>query len=171
MKMKKFLCLIIAMLLVISSITVTAFAEDTQVSNDGTAYSVLEFRQPCAYCVLIPESIDLSDGTGYRFNAAEMNLDDDTKLAVMITNLTDGKLQFAHENGKYYVSKRIFGELANGETPIDGVAPDNCVAYFVRDNCMSKYIMRIGSENYDYDNVVKAGKYSATAEFTIQFVY
>lgn len=169
--MKKILCLVMAMLIVFASLTMTVFAEDTQISSEDKAYSVLEFYQPCSYCILIPESIDMSDMSGYRFNATEMNLDDMSKLAITITNLTDGKLQFTHENGKNTVSKRILGDLAYGESPIDGVVPNGCVGYFVGDICESKYVMKIGFENYDYDNVVKAGKYFATAEFTIQFVY
>lgn len=166
---KKLLILVLAICLTFS-MSLTAFAEDNYI-YEGNAHSVLEYREPSYYCILIPERIDMNDGTGYRFQADMLNICEGEKVFVSITNLDENnRLLFTHEDGKTTFTKSIYSEVRYGVT-LDNIIPQKCVGYFDGDDTTSKVLMKLGADTYDYDVYVKAGNYTATADFEINISY
>lgn len=156
--MKKLLSVLITTVLLLSLPSVTAYADDKQVS-EGTASATMTYRVQSNYCILIPETIDADFGQ-YTFQAEYLNIADGEKVFVTVTNTDDnGRILFTHENGVNTLKKNI---ISYGSVNL----PNNCVGCFYGDDVTSKISFGVSDENFDYD-YVKAGMYSAIVEFNV----
>ena len=88
--MRKVYAIMLSVVLLLS-MSITAFAADTVISEEGaTGQSTVFFDQPSTFSVVIPETIYVMDG--YTFTATEMNLQSHMKVFIRITNLDENNL-------------------------------------------------------------------------------
>lgn len=154
------LALVLAM---VCTMSVTAFAEDTSISDQSQEQSAtceVVYDLQTQYCVIIPERIYANDGT-YYFNAQYMYLRDTEQLSIYISPLKDpGMVTVSRDNGDTL-------DLCV-HTYVDGLgdlSEDGLVAVFTKSNKSDcgAYFEKI------YDGKTRsAGMYSGTFEFTIK---
>ena len=164
MKKRLFIFLIVLCLLSISY-PITVSAGDLQVYQ-GTGTCTMTFVEQSSYCILIPEYIDMNAGL-YTFKAENINIADNEKVYVTVTNLDgNNRLLFTHESGEYTLTKNFEVFPSANHDTLPEYLPNNCVGYFSGDDKTSFINFRLGSESFDYSRI-KAGMYSATVEFSV----
>lgn len=154
------LALVLAM---VCTMSVTAFAEDTSISDQSQEQSatceVVYDLEP-SYCIFIPEVVYA--GEEYRFTAQYICLRDTEQIGVYISPLKDNTniIELSNENGNTLnMSVSCF---ANG---VRQYLDDGLVAVFTKstESDYSMYIDKI------FDGKSRpAGMYSGTFEFTIK---
>ena len=101
--MKKIISIIMVVGL-IAAIGVPAVSADS--FNGGTA--TITYKEPDTYCVLIPETIDMTFDN-YHFQALDMNLAEGDEVFVTIGGLIDeGYFPLTHENGVDTAKQKIY---------------------------------------------------------------
>lgn len=155
------LALVLAM---VCTMSVTAFAEDTSISDQSQEQSatceVVYDLEP-SYCIFIPEMVYA--GEEYRFTAQYICLRDTEQIGVYISPLKDDVniIELSNENGNTL-------DMTVNRVSDDNVwtaAVDGLVAVFTKstESNYSMYIDKI------FDGKSRpAGMYSGTFEFTIK---
>lgn len=154
------LALVLAM---VCTMSVTAFAEDTSISDQSQEQSatceVVYDLEP-SYCIFIPEVVYA--GEEYRFTAQYICLRDTEQIGVYISPLKDNTniIELSNENGN-----TLDMSIQRVTDNVWDAAEDGLVAVFTKStesNC-SMYIDKI------FDGKSRpAGMYSGTFEFTIK---
>lgn len=154
------LALVLAM---VCTMSITAFAEDTSISDQSQEQSatceVVYDLEP-SYCIFIPEVVYA--GEEYRFTAQYICLRDTEQIGVYISPLKDNTniIELSNENGN-----TLNMSIQRVTDNVWDAAEDGLVAVFTKstesDYCM--YIDKI------FDGKSRpAGMYSGTFEFTIK---
>lgn len=158
--MKKIISVIMIICLM-ATIGMTAASADSY--NGGT--TTITFREPDTYCVLIPETIDMTF-ENYHFQATDMNLAEGDEVFVTIGGLGEGDyFLLTHENGVDTAKKQIRYDY--DVIPINKreTFPLYCVGYFTDGDTVSQMGFMMMNDNVSH---FKAGNYTGTAEFTVE---
>lgn len=154
------LALVLAM---VCTMSVTAFAEDTSISDQSQEQSatceVVYDLEP-SYCIFIPEVVYA--GEEYRFSAQYVCLRDTEQIGVYISPLKDNAniIELSNENGNT-LNMSVYHIADSVKT----ASMDGLVAVFTKstESDYSMYIDKI------FDGKSRpAGMYSGTFEFTIK---
>lgn len=154
------LALVLAM---VCTMSVTAFAEDTSISDQSQEQSatceVVYDLEP-SYCIFIPEVVYA--GEEYRFTAQYICLRDTEQIGVYISPLKDNTniIELSNENGN-----TLNMSIQRVTDNVWDAAEDGLVAVFTKstESDYSMYIEKI------FDGKSRpAGMYSGTFEFTIK---
>lgn len=151
--MRKVFAIILSVVLLLS-MSVTAFADDSVVSNEGaTGQSTVYYQAPDTFSIVIPETIYIMDG--YTFTATEMNIASNMKVFVKITNLDESNI--------LTMTNTETGNTLNME--ITGMDEKQRCAIFEPDNLISTLtisgVVRNNGEN------PRTGEYTGIMEFVI----
>lgn len=158
--MKKIISIIMAICLM-AAISVTAASAES--INGGT--TTITYREPDAYCVLIPETIDITFDD-YHFQALDMNLAEGDEVFVMIGGLGDNDyFPLIHENGIDTAKKKIYYDYGSVSSEKIESFPPYCVGYFTDGDMVSQTGFMMINDNESH---FKAGNYTGTAEFTVE---
>lgn len=158
--MKKIISIIVAICLM-ATIGVTAASADSV--NGGT--TTITYREPDSYCVLIPETIDMTFDD-YHFQALDMNLAEGDEVFVTMGGLSeDNYFSLTHENGVDTARKQMYYDYGSIPSNKRDSFPHYCVGYFTDGDMVSQmgFMMLNDSESH-----FKAGNYTGTAEFTVE---
>ena len=159
-RMKKIISIIMVVGL-IAAIGVPAVSADS--FNGGTA--TITYKEPDTYCVLIPETIDMTFDN-YHFQALDMNLAEGDEVFVTIGGLIDeGYFPLTHENGVDTAKKKIYYDYGSVSSEKRELFPPYCVGYFTDGDTVSKTGFMMINDNESH---FKAGNYTGTAEFTVE---
>ena len=151
--MRKVFAIMLSMVLLLS-MSVTAFAADTQISGEGaTGQSTVFYQAPDTFSVVIPETIYIMDG--YTFTATEINIASNLKVFVRITNLD--------ENNILVLTNTETGEELNME--ITGLDDKQRCAIFEPGNLTSTLTISGAIQNNGENP--RAGEYTGIMEFVI----
>ena len=151
--MRKLFAIMLSVALLLS-MSVNAFAADTQIAGEGaTGQSTIYYQAPNTFSVVIPETIYIMDG--YTFTATEVNISSNLKLFVRITNLD--------ENNILTLTNTDTGEALNME--ITGLDDMQRCAIFEPDNLTST--LTISGVIHNNGENPKAGDYTGIMEFVI----
>ena len=158
--MKKIISIIMAICLM-ATISVTAASAES--INGGT--TTITYREPDAYCVLIPETIDMTFDD-YHFQALDMNLAEGDEVFVTIGGLGDNDyFPLIHENGIDTAKKKIYYDYGSVSSEKRESFPPYCVGYFTDGDMVSQTGFMMINDNESH---FKAGNYTGTAEFTVE---
>ena len=158
--MKKIISIIMAICLM-ATISVTAASAES--INGGT--TTITYREPDAYCVLIPETIDMTFDD-YHFQALDMNLEEGDEVFVTIGGLDDNDyFPLIHENGIDTAKKKIYYDYGSVSSEKRESFPPYCVGYFTDGDMVSQTGFMMINDNESH---FKAGNYTGTAEFTVE---
>ena len=151
--MRKLFAIMLSVVLLMS-MSVNAFAADSQISGeDATGQSTVYYQAPSTFSIVIPEMIYIMDG--YTFTATEINISSNLKVFMRITNLD--------ENNILTLTNTETGEPLNME--ITGLDEKQRCAIFEPDNLTSTLtisgVVRNNGEN------PRAGEYTGIMEFVI----
>lgn len=161
--MRKLIAMICAATMLLCCCT-TLFADEYV--TGGSASTTMTYSMPSDYCIIIPETIDVSAGA-YVFQAANLNIASNERVFVSVESAdTNNRITFTHEDGTYTLAKQIITENVSGHSIPDGL-PENCVGYFEPDEPASALSFAVSDENYDYQGAPKAGNYTAIVVFDI----
>lgn len=159
-RMKKIISIIMVVGL-IAAIGVPVVSADS--FNGGTA--TITYKEPDTYCVLIPETIDMTFDN-YHFQALDMNLAEGDEVFVTIGGLIDeGYFPLTHENGVDTAKKKIYYDYSSVSSEKRELFPPYCVGYFTDGDTVSKTGFMMINDNESH---FKAGNYTGTAEFTVE---
>ena len=144
-----------------ATIGVTAVSAESV--NGGT--TTITYKEPDSYCVLIPETIDMTF-ENYHFQALEMNLAEGDEVFVTMGGLDENNyFPLTHENGVDTARKKVYFDYGSIPTNRLDMLPAYCVGYFSDEDTISRMgFMMIN----DGDTHFKAGNYTGTAEFTVE---
>jgi uncharacterized protein YxeA len=158
--MKKIISLIMVVCLMATIGMATASADSV---NGGT--TTITYKEPDTYCVLIPETIDMTF-YNYRFQATDMNLAEGDEVFVTMGGLDENNyFPLTHENGVDTARKKVYYDYGSIPTDRLDMLPAYCVGYFSDEDTISRMgFMMIN----DGDMHFKAGNYTGTAEFTVE---
>lgn len=157
--MKRIISIIIICLMAVISIP----AVNAESVNGGT--TTITYREPDTYCVLIPETIDMTFDN-YHFQALEMNLAEGDEVFVTIGGLDENNyFPLMHENGVDTAKKQVYYDYDAIPSTKRELFPPYCVGYFTDGDTISQmgFMMLNDSESH-----FKAGNYTGTAEFTVE---
>ena len=158
--MKKIISIIMVICLM-AAISVTAASAES--INGGT--TTITYREPDAYCVLIPETIDMTFDD-YHFQALDMNLAKGDEVFVTIGGLGDNDyFPLIHENGIDTAKKKIYYDYGSVSSEKRESFPPYCVGYFTDGDMVSQTGFMMINDNESH---FKAGNYTGTAEFTVE---
>ena len=158
--MKKIISIIMAICLM-AAISVTAASAES--INGGT--TTITYREPDVYCVLIPETIDMTFDD-YHFQALDMNLAEGDEVFVTIGGLGDNDyFPLIHENGIDTAKKKIYYDYGSVSSEKRESFPPYCVGYFTDGDMVSQTGFMMINDNESH---FKAGNYTGTAEFTVE---
>jgi len=161
--MKKILSIVMVVVM-LSALSVSASAE--QQVMEGTGTSIITYREPSTYCILIPEYLTCNENGAYQLYAENINITEDEKIYVYITNADENnRILFTHENGEYTLTKEIQKTWSSDYTP-PAALQNNCVGLFEGEDKTSKISFTLSQENYDCMKSY-AGTYSAIVEFQV----
>ena len=165
--MKKFICLIMAIIMVVAFSVVGVNAADYYTMGGGGS-STVTYTQQSRYMVMIPETIDMDMGS-YTFTAAEMNILPDEYVAISMTNLdVNGNLRLYHESDQtIYMDVLVQPDYGSADLGSLTNFPNRGVAYFEEGELTSEMNFSIQP---DMNNSYKAGEYSGTAEFLVELL-
>lgn len=142
-------------------ISITAASADSY--NGGT--TTITYREPDNYCVLIPETIDMTFDD-YHFQALEMNLAEGDEVFITIGGLEDNDyFPLIHENGVDTARKKIYYDYDVIPSNKRDLFPPYCVGYFTDGDTVSQMGFMLLN---DMESHFKAGNYTGTAEFTVE---
>lgn len=159
-RMKKIISIIMVVGL-IAAIGVPAVSADS--FNGGTA--TITYKEPDTYCVLIPETIDMTFDN-YHFQALDMNLAEGDEVFVTIGGLGDNDyFPLIHENGIDTAKKKIYYDYGSVSSEKRESFPPYCVGYFTDGDMVSQTGFMMINDNESH---FKAGNYTGTAEFTVE---
>lgn len=153
--MKKILSIVCAVCLMICTSS-NAFA--TELSGDGSASTTITYTAPSQFCVYIPETIDMTNDS-YTFTASVMDIADDERVDVRITNLDGSTFNMTNANGA--TASASF--LRNDTGTI--LSNNDQVAQFVYGSLECYYSISLTNVS-----VSNPGTYSGTAEFSVSLV-
>ena len=158
--MKKIISIIMVICLM-AAISVTAASAES--INGGT--TTITYREPDVYCVLIPETIDMTFDD-YHFQALDMNLAKGDEVFVTIGGLGDNDyFPLIHENGIDTAKKKIYYDYGSVSSEKRESFPPYCVGYFTDGDMVSQTGFMMINDNESH---FKAGNYTGTAEFTVE---
>lgn len=160
--MKKIISVIMVICLM-TIISISAVSADS--FNGGT--TTITYREPDSYCVLIPETIDMTF-EDYHFQALEMNLAEGDEVFITIGGLGENDyFPLTHENGVDTAKKKIYYDYGSLSSNKIEMLPLYCVGYFTDGDTVSQigFMMVNDSESH-----FKAGNYTGTAEFTVELI-
>lgn len=154
------LALVLAM---VCTMSITAFAEDTSISDQSQEQSAtceVVYDLQTQYCIFIPEVVYA--GEEYRFTAQYICLRDTEQIGVYISPLKDNTniIELSNENGN-----TLNMSIQRVTDNVWDAAEDGLVAVFTKstESDYSMYIDKI------FDGKSRpAGMYSGTFEFTIK---
>lgn len=153
--MKKIISCLMAVVMLLS-LSVTAFAEDTNLTTQGaTGTSTVEYVVDSSYIVVIPETI--SGNGDLCLTAQSMKLLDNQQVNVYCDDLKDNQ----------YVS---LTNSANGESVnfrFSEMKGTNCVAAFLNGDMVSNF--SVFGEIQD-DGSINPGTYTGTVTFSVLLV-
>lgn len=138
------------------------FADDYELYGEGYDTATIEiiYHQPSTYTILIPATIDFSDGASYTFTAASLNICDNQAVVVNAVGLgTGNKISLSSGN------KVITKEFMHSDSSFS--VNENCAAVFTGDDLNSQISFWL---NDDPESFAKAGLYTGTIEFEISVV-
>jgi hypothetical protein len=138
-------------------------AEDYELYGAGydSAQIEITYTEPSTYVVLIPASIDMSDGASYTFTAQSLNLSDGQMLVINATNLDDqNRMTLTSGNN---TTKKVFVRSDTGLS-----VDQNCAAVFYGDSLVSEISFWLNTD--ESSSVPKAGRYAGILNFEISIV-
>lgn len=144
--MKKFITLVLSLVLVISSTLSVNAADLSPGANTGSAE--VSYWVDSSYIITIPETIYLNEE--YYFEATYLNIQPIEYIAVYITNLNEGTITVTNEYGDSD-TLTIYGAEVNGK-----------VAEFTSESMTSTT-----SISASMSDMAKAGTYKGTLEFMV----
>lgn len=144
--MKKFITLVLSLVLVISSTLSVNAADLSPGANTGSAE--VSYWVDSSYIITIPETIYLNEE--YYFEATYLNIQPIEYIAVYITNLNEGMITVTNEYGDSD-TLTIYGAESNGK-----------VAEFTSESMTSTT-----SISASMSDMAKAGTYKGTLEFMV----
>lgn len=151
--MRKLLAIMLSVVLLLS-MSVNAFAADSQISGeDATGQSTVYYQAPATFSVVIPETIYIMDG--YTFTATEINIASNLKVFMRITNLD--------ENNILTLTNTETGDTLNME--ITGLDEKQRCAIFEPDNLTSS--LTISGVIQNNGENPRVGEYTGIMEFII----
>lgn len=151
--MKKIIAFVLSVVMVMS-MSVTAFAADLELSYDGaTGQSTISYTEQSYYVVIIPEVIYLDNP--YQFTAIHMNIKDTEEVVIRFTNLDDNDMMTLTNADGETVSLAITGLRDDYDT---------CAA-FRDDELISSF--SISAHTVSTTGDIDAGEYTGTAEFIV----
>lgn len=151
--MRKLFAIMLSVALLLS-MSVNAFAADSQIAGEGaTGQSTVFYQAPDTFSIVIPETIYIMDG--YTFTATEINIASDLKVFVRITNLD--------ENNILTMTNTETGDTLNME--ITGLDEKQRCAIFEPDNLTS--MLTISSVIRNNGENPRTGEYTGIMEFVL----
>lgn len=123
----------------------------------------VKYREPNAYTISIPSSVDLSNGaTSNKIEAKNVNLEPNKEIKITITSgvNTTGVIELSRENDTNTKAVTTISKTQGGI----GIALNGEVATFKTDGEQQLYYSEIEASD---GGQVKAGNYSGTLTFTV----
>lgn len=134
------------------TLAIPTFAAEDLSYDGATAQSTLTYRVNGGYVIVIPETLDMD--SGFALEASYLNIGANEQINVYMNTIQDDYITFTNENGDTL------------DLHITGHDENNCVAVFTDELTADYYIL--GYLDDDVMHSVKAGQYTATAEFTVE---
>ncbi len=153
--MKKFIEIVMTLVLVCSLGTTAFAAEITNDSDQNSAQTQIVYNLETSYCIWIPESIDASAGP-YTFMASQMNLDDDEQVTITLPEIDE--YSYIYLEGNNGDTLKCVVEYDNGV-----VAPQDVVAVFTDSLSADGQLVIRPSTGAAH----RTGQYSGTFEFVV----
>lgn len=141
--------------MMLGAMAVPVYAEDTSMS--------VTYRQPNAYTVTIPSSVDLSTGaTSNEIAVTDVNLEPNTEIAIQITAGVDasGVIELSRADDSNTKAVTTISTTEGGT----GIAQNTDFVSFQTDGTQSLYYSAIVAKD---GGTIKAGDYSGTITFTV----
>ena len=158
--MKKIISLIMVVCLMATIGMATASADSV---NGGT--TTITYKEPDTYCVLIPETIDMTF-YNYHFQATDMNLAEGDEVFVTFGGLVENDyFPLTHENGIDTAQKLLSYDYDAIPMSKRETFPQYCVGYFTDGDTVSQMGFMLVNDNTSH---FKAGNYTGTATFTVE---
>lgn len=155
--MKKGISLLLSVVMIMS-MSVTAFAADTEVSsNGGTAQSTVVYTEMSTYTIVIPEYIIPDPVNSFTIEAKNLNIKDGDEILVRLTNLDeDDNLTLTHSSGSTIsVHFHVLDEY------------DTCAKFYYNpENCITGIRAQVVADGTTF---YPAGEYTGIAEFIVSF--
>ena len=154
--MKKVIALLLSVVMIMS-MSVTAFAADTEISGDGgTAQSTVIYTEMSTYTLVIPEYITVDAYNPFVIEAKYLNIKEGDEILVRLTNLDENNnLTLTHSSGSTID--------VHFNVPDDY---DTCAKFYYNpDLC----ITGITTQAVGIGTTIPAGDYSGIAEFIVTF--
>lgn len=154
--MKKIVSMFVAVLLLMS-VSVTAFAEDMSSGNgESQVYAHLYSR----YTVSIPATIDLRNGDIGEVTITDASVEDGYSVKVFASNLTtDGGITLTHTNGTSTINCILINTEKNtnvtNDVPLVSFTSEN-----IEQGVTTKYF------SLEPESFGKAGDYSGTLQYS-----
>lgn len=163
--MKKILSILLA-LAMISAISVSAFAADTEIKQDSdpkTANTNVTYTVDSVYTVVIPETVSL--GNDIVITSAAMNIDVDEKVNVTITDgITNSVVTLARTgdiNTKLTSNVQLNGSDITNTTVVAQFLGNSTTAV------TGTGTLSVGGPN---ETNIKAGSYTGTLIFSVELI-
>lgn len=154
--MKKVIALLLSVVMIMS-MSVTAFAADTEVSGNGsTAQSTVVYTEASSYILVIPEYIIPGPYQYCTIEAKSLNLKAGDELLVRLTNLDENdNLTLTHSSGSTIdVHFGVFDDY------------DTCAKFYYDSQ---QTINSVSCEVVGTATTIPAGEYTGIAEFVVVF--
>ena len=130
----------------------------TDLIEDGMASTTITYTVPSQFCVYIPETIDMTTDS-YTFTASIMDIADNERVDVRITNLDGSSFNMSNPNGATASASFIRNDTN------EVLSNNDQVAQFSNGSLESYYSISLTNVN-----AYNAGTYSGIAEFSVSLV-